>query len=324
MKDWLLTLKKRLAVEAEVMRVVIVAVAGSTPREVGTCLLTSGRSTSGTIGGGHLEFKAIAVAHDMLARTEPVRLDRYTLGATLGQCCGGALELWFERYTHADLAMIDEALRRREQGALFLRTLLDTNKPLSRSLVMQAHTLGFDRASGIYVEALKPHTTALYLFGAGHVARALVRVLIDLPISITWIDNRENMFPTEFSEILASDEHHLAQHYCDAPADEVKHAPPGCHYLIMTHHHDLDFDICRAVLRRPDIGSLGMIGSATKAARFRRRLDAMGSAADRLICPIGLADLPDKQPAAIAISVAAQLLQHIAAAQAVAPLRARA
>jgi len=150
----------------------------------------------------------------------------------------------------------------------------------------------------------------LQLFGAGHVGRALVQVLAGVPCRVTWIDERESEFPT------TADPQHVQRLCVDAPEAEVDTAAPGDAYLVMTHSHDLDLRIAEAILRRGDFGYLGLIGSATKRARFLHRFEQRGvpaSALARLVCPIGLADIPGKEPGVIAVSVTAQLLQAASA-----------
>jgi xanthine dehydrogenase accessory factor len=145
----------------------------------------------------------------------------------------------------------------------------------------------------------------LQLFGAGHVGRAIVQLLQDLPCRVQWIDERASEFPAEASA------GHI-ERVCVEPVEaEVALAPAGCFYLVLTHSHDLDLAITEAVLRRDDFGWLGLIGSATKRARFVRRLEDRGIAADRLTrlqCPIGLAGISGKEPEVIALAVVAQLM----------------
>jgi xanthine dehydrogenase accessory factor len=147
----------------------------------------------------------------------------------------------------------------------------------------------------------------LWLYGAGHVGQALVRILADLPLRITWVDSRAELLPVD----LPGNVHpRLAQQ----PLHTVSDAPPGSRFLVMTHDHALDYDLCRAILERGDCAWAGLIGSDSKAARFRSRLardqlDAQTIA--RLVCPIGVPGIDSKAPAAVAISVAAQLLQHL-------------
>jgi len=150
----------------------------------------------------------------------------------------------------------------------------------------------------------------LQLYGAGHVGRAIVRLLDALPCQVAWIDEREAEFPAAPSAA------HI-QRLCVEPVEaEVRHALAGASYLVLTHSHDLDQAITEAILRRGDFGFLGLIGSATKRARFLHRFEARGVPADslaRLTCPIGLPGMPGKQPELIALAVVAQLLQEAAA-----------
>ena len=150
----------------------------------------------------------------------------------------------------------------------------------------------------------------LQLYGAGHVGRAIVRLLDALPCRVTWIDEREAEFPAEPSAA------HI-QRLCVEPVEaEVRQAPAGAFYLVLTHSHDLDQAITAAILRRADVGFLGLIGSATKRARFLQRFQARGVPAEslaRLTCPIGLPGIAGKQPELIALAVVAQLLQVAAA-----------
>jgi xanthine dehydrogenase accessory factor len=245
-------------------------VRGSAPREQGACMLVGATQTRGSIGGGHLEYKAIATARQLRARwaagaaSEPY-LESHALGPALGQCCGGHVELRYEIAASGALPVPD---------------------PLFH----------------------------LQLFGAGHVGRALVRALRPLPCRIDWIDEREQEFPLEAFAPEVGGEWPSSLHALavDAPEAEIATAPPGAFYLVMTHSHDLDFRLGETILRRADIGWFGLIGSATKRARFLRRWRERGvpdSALERLVCPVGIPGIPGKAPEVIAVSVAAQLLQ---------------
>jgi len=144
----------------------------------------------------------------------------------------------------------------------------------------------------------------LVLFGAGHVGRALVRVLAVQPCRIRWIDPRAELLPEDPPA-------HVTAVPSALPVHEVSRGPNHAAWLVMTHSHDLDLDLCEAILRRGDARFLGLIGSATKRARFETRLVARGLAPDalrRLTCPIGLPGIAGKHPGTIAIATAAQLL----------------
>jgi xanthine dehydrogenase accessory factor len=269
MRDWLATLVQELrATRAPIVRVEVAATRGSAPREAGACMLVSAAREWGTIGGGHLELVATQTARGMLtAAAGATRHDRFSLGASLGQCCGGIVELAFQRYDGADLAALEKMLA--------------------------------DRGSAV------PGETALWIFGAGHVGRALVHVLAELPFRITWVDSREGMFPSILPDNVAA----LQSPH---PHEEVRDMPPGAWALVMTHSHDEDLALCEALLAQGSFGWAGVIGSAPKTARFRQKLAQRGFGAEdfaRLTMPIGIASIAAKEPAAIAIAVAAQLLE---------------
>ena len=311
MTDWLETLSRILLADASAVRVVVAATRGSAPRERGACMLVSEATVEGTIGGGHLEFRAIEIARGMLSQHElgATRLDRFALGATLGQCCGGAVELWFERFGTEDRDFVFQALRARETNpeALLVTRLEPSAGAPHRTIAVQAPA----DVEGIrlLVERLQPPLSPLWLFGAGHVGNALVRVLAALPFRVTWVDSREEAFPAAIPgnvSVLCS----------DAPEAEVSAAPRGAFYLVLTHSHDLDYAIVRAILARDDFAWAGLIGSATKRRRFAQRLARQGVAPEsvaRLTCPIGIAGISSKLPGAIAVAVAAQVQQALEA-----------
>ena len=153
--------------------------------------------------------------------------------------------------------------------------------------------------------------TALWIHGAGHVGSALVGALAGLPLRITWVDAREEQFHATIRAALPDNVRTMCS---DDPAGEIAHAPAGALHVVLTHSHDLDFAICRALLERGDFAWAGLIGSKTKATRFVQRLAQRGFAPAqirRIVCPIGIAGVTGKHPSAIAIAVAAQLLQVI-------------
>jgi xanthine dehydrogenase accessory factor len=138
------------------------------------------------------------------------------------------------------------------------------------------------------------------LFGAGHVGKEVARILERLPCRLTWIDPRPEVFPASVKAKVVIEEE---------PAWMVDEAPPGAFYLVMTHSHALDLEIVERVLKRNDFAFLGLIGSETKAAKFRLRLRQKNIPAERLVCPIGLVKA-GKHPAEVAVSAVAQLLER--------------
>ena len=154
-------------------------------------------------------------------------------------------------------------------------------------------------------ETLLPPSWHVALFGAGHVGKALVKVLADLPCRVAWIDARESEFPQALPP-------RVRRIVTDAPEDAVADLPAGSDVLVMMHSHQLDFQVVEAALRRGDLAYVGLIGSRTKRARFLSRLASHGRSEEelaRLTCPIGVPGVGGKHPAEIAIAVAAQLLQ---------------
>lgn len=153
-------------------------------------------------------------------------------------------------------------------------------------------------------EAFADAAITVALFGAGHVGRAVVTILAQLPVRVVWIDSRADEFP---DPIPAG----VQQIISAQPEDEIADLPAGAYVLAMTHQHPLDYAITEAVMRRGDAAYLGVIGSQTKSRRFRLRLQHRGFSDQQinaLHCPIGLDSVPGKQPMEVAVSVAAQLI----------------
>ncbi|MFM2448567.1 MAG: hypothetical protein RIS44_1017 [Pseudomonadota bacterium] len=241
----------------------VTRIQGSVPRETGTRMLVSRDDVAGTIGGGHLEWQAMALARGLLEASSTSSIpqtQRYPLGPSLGQCCGGVVELKFEHLTPALLQDWQQA----------------------------------------------PPRFHLQLYGAGHVGRAIAHVLSTLNVQVLWVDERESAFPSNLPE-------HIRVLAVDAPETEVQQAPPRAFYLVVTHQHALDLRITEAILRRGDFGYLGLIGSATKRARFVHQLEARGVSSallQRMICPIGLPGIEGKEPEVIAVAAVGQMLLH--------------
>ncbi|NQW94459.1 MAG: xanthine dehydrogenase accessory protein XdhC [Polaromonas sp.] len=256
----------QLALEPAVL-VQVDAVEGSVPREVGAWMAVFQDSLVGTVGGGHLEFDAIAQAR-LLFSSGATKTVRFVLGPSLGQCCGGVAHLRFEHVGALDTA------------ALKLR--------------------------------LQPALQPVALFGGGHVGHALVQVLTPLPFAVTWIDSRDGVFPENLPE-------HVVCEHSDPVEGAVRSIAPQSSVLIMSFSHAEDLDVLAACLQRQreraDLPYIGLIGSKTKGATFRHRLEARGFTADELAhvtSPIGVPGIVGKEPEVIAVAVAAQLLQVMA------------
>lgn len=157
----------------------------------------------------------------------------------------------------------------------------------------------------ILLEHFLPNDFFVALFGAGHVGREIVAVLAGTGVAVRWVDPRPEQFPADKPAGVTAV-------HADHPADEVKDLPPGSYALVMTHSHDLDLAILEKLLKRGDCRYVGVIGSETKRANFESRLARKGFSPEQIAsirCPIGVDGITSKEPRAIAIAVAAELLQ---------------
>jgi xanthine dehydrogenase accessory factor len=317
---WLPLLVHWLQSQSHVVRVVVAAVRGSAPREPGATMLVSSEAVHGTIGGGRLEWEVLAAARSLLREhAAHARVCKFVLGTELGQCCGGVVEVWLELHTRHDLQWLGQVWRRSQREPLELRSTLLESRTVQRVITRAPRMVGhpaprarLQPAAGGGVTLLESlHQPAtLYVYGAGHVGRAVLRIVAELPWQVTCIDSR--------AELLHGVRCETVQTLCaPEPATTVAAAPAGCCFLVMTHSHALDYALVRTMLSR-DAAWVGLIGSHSKGARFRAQLRRDGVPAadvERLVCPIGIG-LHGKQPMAIAVSVVAQLLQHFETAAA--------
>jgi xanthine dehydrogenase accessory factor len=276
-------------------------VKGSAPREAGARMVVRPDGAfHGSIGGGQLEMKMLRVAREMLAsgRTEARLIDQ-ALGPDLGQCCGGRVKILIETFDARDLALAKRLAALEDKGVFVLECRLDGGR-VAREI---ASSVGDDRWTQ-WRETYGESRTPLLLFGAGHVGRALVLALAPLPFDIRWFDSRSDAFPAHVPQnarpVLLKD-----------PEGEIAAAPPEAFVLVMTHDHPLDLAITAAALRR-DFPYLGLIGSASKRARFEKRFREIGIGEHRieaLVCPVGVSGITDMDPAVIAAAVTAELLR---------------
>lgn len=279
MKLWGL-IARALEAEGSCALVSVTRAEGSVPREEGARMVITRDGFHGTIGGGTLEWKALAEAQRLLGKPRQVKMLTQSLGPDLGQCCGGRVTLAIESF---DTTCLPEA------RALAAR---EAERPFTLA----------NRLPGIS-ENFGERRRAVLVFGAGHVGRALVLSLAPLPFDVTWADPRREAFPAAMPQNVKG--------FAGDPLAAVAAAPEGALAFIMSHSHGLDLQIADAALRNPGIAHVGVIGSATKRARFERRLREAGvdnSRVAAMICPIGIGGIRSKLPAAIAVSVAAQLI----------------
>lgn len=277
-------------------------VKGSAPREVGARMVVRPDGAfHGTIGGGQLEFLMLDIAREMLGQGRgPARIVDQALGPDLGQCCGGRVKILVETFDKRDLPDIAPLVTAEDKGGLFDVECRMENGRVRREI---GSAVGDDVGTGWH-ETHGEDRTPVLIFGSGHVGRALVLALAPLPFTVRWLDDREDAFPAHVPGNVA------AVRMIDAEA-EIAEAKPDSLILVMTHDHPLDMAITAAALKR-SFPYVGLIGSATKRARFEKRFRELGLDGGRiasLACPIGLPGITDKDPAVIAASVTVQLLQ---------------
>jgi xanthine dehydrogenase accessory factor len=333
MINWLQIVNQHGGCRTPCVLVTLAVARGSVPREAGTKMVVTEDQSFGTIGGGQLEFEALRVAREMLASGAAARLCQFGLGPSLGQCCGGSARVLFEPMSGERQPWQAALLELAERGApVVLATAIgpgggklvvggeavvgalgDSERHAGAVAAARALLEGGDAGvrleagkdgAALLLEPIRPDGLHVVLFGAGHVGKALVRVLGELPCRVTWIDSRAEQFPSAVPPNVVID--------CTAtPQHAVARAPAGAAFLVMTHNHALDLKLCEKILERNDFSYFGLIGSATKRAKFIRRFKARAlpdAAIDRMICPIGIPGLSGKHPGVIAVAVAAQLL----------------
>lgn len=330
MHEWIDDLRRIREAGDRAIIVTVAGVRGSAPREIGAKMLVTGSDTLGTIGGGQLEYQCTQIACGFLRDEDAdIRLmRRFPLGVNCGQCCGGVVDILFEECA-AGSGWFDELLSTFDSGqAALLVTRLESGGGIRKEMVSadQLHATG--KLEPVEMDAgrqalddgnarllkltanssllLEPITTPKFhiaVFGAGHVGTATVAMLATLDSNIRWIDSRRSLLPKNMPI-------HVQTIRTDTPEREVAAMPANAFYLIMTHSHPMDYEICREVLKRDDFAYCGLIGSLSKQRRFTKRLRAeeVGNI-ERLTCPIGVSGISGKKPAEIAISVAAELLQ---------------
>jgi xanthine dehydrogenase accessory factor len=273
--------------------VTILATEGSAPRGAGTRMVVTPDALHGTIGGGALEWRVTEQAQAILARPEGAwRVQDYPLGPLLGQCCGGRVRLLVERLETSPgwLAAGDGAMVATLHADRVERTLGAGAEPASARGPLPS-------VGARFLEMDDRPRRRVLLFGAGHVGRAIARLMPGLPLTLGWFDSRAET--AALPGVVREDEDALIVCAAAARADDA--------VIVLTHDHGLDYRLTAAALGSP-ARFVGLIGSATKRARFTARLAAEGIDSARLTCPIGAEGIAGKEPAVIAIAAVAQLL----------------
>jgi len=336
MRSWISTLSRLLETAPAAVVVTVAATRGSVPRAPGAHMVVTAAQAQGSVGGGRLEQRALEIARALLATPTAPRLERVALGASLGQCCGGVVVLAFEQVGPAQRAWVREAAALAAAGRAWGRRVLIDGPCAGEVVVFEGDTVestcgptlapnarqllaasaetallappsrsGASRETAILLDACPPPALQVVMFGAGHVGRALAELFGRLPLRLRWVDERTQEFPPTVAP-------NVELRCTDTPTAEVREAPAGAVFLVLTHSHALDFELVEAILARDDSRLCGLIGSLSKRARFVHRLRARGhedARIARLRCPVGLPGLPGKEPEVIALAIAAEVMR---------------
>ena len=325
MNEWIDELCDLAAAGERAVLVTVAGIRGSAPREIGAKMIVTASETIGTIGGGQLEYQSTRVAVDMLDDTE-MTLRSFPLGSSMGQCCGGVVEILFEplgdgipnwlrdlRALHGqhEAAVMATRISRTEPTKFVVtaeqifgadESEVDSGMVSRARSILQADRKTARNVQELFEPIVLPDLN-IAVFGAGHVGSAVVAALAGLDCNIRWVDSRRHIFRNVPANVRAIE--------APEPALEVAALPPGSFYLVMTHSHAMDFEICDRILRRRDVRYCGLIGSVSKRRRFEKRYRQQGMSdalLKNLTCPIGVDGISGKKPAEIAVAVAAEVL----------------
>ena len=326
MNEWIDELNDLVAAGESAVLVTVAGIRGSAPREIGAKMIVTATETIGTIGGGQLEYQSTRIAVGMLD-DDQLALRSFPLGSAMGQCCGGVVEILFEPFVGEIPAWLRDlrALHGQKEPAVVVTRISRSAPSKFVATADQVFGIGEDAADPAMLAAARAlldgtpkarrNVQEFYepvvvpdlniaVFGAGHVGSSVVAALSGLDCNIRWIDNRRNLFRNVPGNVRTIE--------ADEPALEVAAMPPDSYYLVMTHSHALDFDICERILRRGDARYCGLIGSVSKRRRFEKRYRQQGmpqTTIDSLVCPIGVDGISGKKPAEIAVAAAAEILK---------------
>ncbi|PLZ01130.1 xanthine dehydrogenase accessory protein XdhC [Burkholderia sp. WAC0059] len=327
MQAWLSDLQHLLAHGDAAVLVTVARVEGVAPREAGTKMIVTRDSARHTIGGGRFEEKAVEIARQVLrdGMREPRlrRLERLVLGPALGQFSAGAVVLAYERLDVGDLGWLASLARRLSAGRSTVRSvsfgsatdavMLSEPEPGVEApdcLLWDSTGPGGD---ALLTETIAPNTFPVVLFGAGHVATALVRVLAALPCRVRWVDRSDAPFPAP-ETLAALGAANVAVEATDRPAEAVDTAPAGACFVAMTHDDARDLELAGRILRRADYAFFGLLGSHARRRQFEQQLAARGIdplQIARMQCPPGVEGIAGQAPEIAAVAIAARLLQAV-------------
>ncbi len=283
---------------------------GSTPRETGSWLFVSSSEVVGTLGGGEIEHSSIIEAQDILAGRQPfiAKCKNFQLGPDLDQCCGGAMAIFFLPVNKTALSWLETAcsfIKKKRQGSI----IFDTSAPSSLPELLEGEVpINKQYVDALHVQQLYDIRPKVILYGAGHVGRAIAAISLQLPIQLILVDGRQS----QLAQVPIGE--NVKSEYWNNPVFQAKKISSAKAAIIMTHSHGLDYRLCQSLIKNSCLLYIGLIGSKTKAERFRRALKKEGntdSEIAKIISPIGRDGPRGKEPGIIALSVLSEVISKI-------------
>ncbi len=282
---------------------------GSTPRDKGCWMFIRSDVSLGTLGGGEVERVVEAAARDMIAarRTWTRVYEKFLLGPDMGQCCGGGMEVVFEPVDQASIQWLEAAetcLKTDEPGFVVIACNTPDQLPTINRAPLSDKV---GEADGVHIQPLGDERPVLVIYGGGHVARAFAGIAAQLPIRLKIVDDRQNeldLVPKAANVETVFMEYPMAHAAAlDASTTAV---------LVMTYSHALDYRLCLELLKNEDLTYVGLIGSKSKGARFRRRFEQDDGLSSeeiaRLVSPIGNGMVRGKEPGLIALASLSEIM----------------
>ncbi len=304
--DWIGTTQRLITEHGRAVLIMVTADKGSTPRDTGTWMLVSDDRQSGTLGGGELERLAEEAARAMLAGHGDWQRSSLhcALGPDLRQCCGGHVTLMLEPLDMSATDWLAQAAESARVADNQYSVLFQSNEPAATPRII-TNDGALSGITGVHLQLLTDTRLSLFLFGAGHVGQAVATLSTQLPLRLTVIDGRANQ------RALIPNADNIEVMGMDSAEEAAARVSSGSAALVMTHSHELDYTLCHALLTQNSAVFVGLIGSRSKANRFRSRLrkdKIPEKSLARLTSPIGSSGPKGKEPGVIALAALSEVL----------------
>ena len=304
--DWIGTAQRLITERRRAVLIMVTADKGSTPRDSGTWMLVSDDKQSGTLGGGELERLAEEAARAMLAGHGTWQRSSLhcALGPDLRQCCGGHVTLMLEPLDMSATDWLAQAAESARVADNQYSVLFQSNEPAATPRII-TNDGALSGITGVHLQLLTDTRLSLFLFGAGHVGQAVATLSTQLPLRLTVIDGRANQ------RALIPNADNIEVMGMDSAEEAAARVSSGSAALVMTHSHELDYTLCHALLTQNSAVFVGLIGSRSKANRFRSRLrkdNVPEKSLARLTSPIGSSGPKGKEPGVIALAALSEVL----------------